>query len=100
MSSRASAARRVVETLRGGPADAAVHRILSSRATAITIVGVFVADGRDAGERLGRAGMAPHNTVDALIVASAIAARAQHILTSDPNDVGPLAGADLKIVEI
>ena len=90
----------LAETLRGGPADAAVHRILASRATAITLVGVSAADGRDAGERLGRAGMAPRNTVDALIVASVVAARAQHILTGDPDDVGPLAGADLKIVEI
>jgi predicted nucleic acid-binding protein len=88
----------LAETLRGGPTDASVHRILTSRATAITIVGLSGAAGRDGGERLGRARMPPHSTVDALIVASAVEARAQHILTGDPDDVALLAGSDLKVV--
>ena len=90
----------LAETLRGGPADARVHRILSSRATAITVVGVSEWAGRDAGERLGAAGMPPQSTVDALIVASAVEERAAHIITSDPSDIGALAGADLKVIAI
>ena len=90
----------LAETLRGVPADARVHRILSSRATAITVFGVSERAGRDAGERLGAAGMQPQSTVDALIVASAVAERAEHILTGDPSDIGPLAGVDLKIIAI
>ena len=90
----------LAEALRGGPADAHVHRILSSRTTAVTLVGVSATAGRDAGERLGTAGMPPQSTVDALIVASAVAERAEHILTGDPMDIGPLAGADLKIIAI
>jgi hypothetical protein len=90
----------LAETLRGGPADARVHRILSSRATAVAVVGVSERAGRDAGDRLGAAGMPPQNAIDALIVASAVAARAEHILTGDPKDLAPLAGLDLKIIEI
>ena len=90
----------LAETLRGGPADARVHRILSSRTTAVAIVGLSKAARRNAGERLGAAGMAPQSTVDALIVASAVAERAAHILTGDPSDIGPLAGTDLKVIVI
>lgn len=71
-----------------------------SRATAITVVGVSAEDARDAGERIGRAGMGPEKTVDALIVASAVAAGAQHMLTGDSDDIRALSGADLTIVKI
>jgi predicted nucleic acid-binding protein len=90
----------LAETLRGGPADTLVHRILSSRATAVTVVGVSERAGRDAGERLGATGLPPQSTLDALIVASAVAERAEHILTADPSDIGPLSGADLKVIAI
>jgi len=90
----------LAETLRGGHADARVHRILSSRKTSVTVVGVSEKAGRDAGERLGAAGMPPKNTVDALIVATAVAERAEHILTGDPADLRQLAGTDVKIIAI
>jgi len=90
----------LAETLRGGPADARVHRILKSRASAITIVGVSEMAGRDAGKRLSDARMGPRSTVDALIVASAVSERAEHILTCDPSDITALAGADLKVIPV
>jgi predicted nucleic acid-binding protein len=90
----------LAETLRGGSADAGVHRVLSSRATAITVVGVSEKAGRDAGERLGIAKMLPQNTIDALIVASAVEERALHILTGDPGDIAPLARRDLTIIAL
>jgi predicted nucleic acid-binding protein len=90
----------LAETLRGSRADARVHRILSSRSTAVTVVGVSEKAGRDAGERIGTARMTPRNTVDALIVACAVAERAKHIVTGDPGDIGALAGADLNIIAI
>jgi len=44
--------------------------------------------------------MASRNTVDALIVASAVTKKAAHILTGDPSDIAPLATADLKVISI
>jgi predicted nucleic acid-binding protein len=55
---------------------------------------------RDAGKRLGDTGMAPRNTVDALIVATAVAEHAEHILTVDARDITPLASADLKVISL
>ncbi len=90
----------LAEALRGGPSDARVHHILSSRSTAIALVGLSARAGRDAGERLGSAGMPAKSTVDALIVASAIEQRAQQIVTCDPADISPLAGSDLTVIPI
>jgi hypothetical protein len=77
-----------------------VNRIFNSRIAAITVVSVSEAAGRDAGSRLGTTGTARPNTVDALIVATAVAERAEHILTCDRKDIGPLAGSDLKVVPV
>lgn len=73
----------LAETLRGGPRDAPIHRVRNA-------VDVFPADeriGRLAGALLGRAG--GRNTVDALVAAEAVAARAD-VLTGDADDLRKL----------
>ena len=64
------------------------------------IVPVSVSAGRDAGERIRRAGLTSADIVAALIVAAAVEARADHILTGDPNDLWPLCGADLEVIPL
>ncbi len=73
----------LAETLRGGPRDAPIHRVRNA-------VDVFSADeqvGRLAGALLGRTGGT--NTVDALVAAEAVTARAD-VLTGDADDLRPL----------
>ena len=73
----------LAETLRGGPRDAPIHRVRNS-------VGVFSADeqvGRLAGALLGQTGGT--NTVDALVAAEAVTARAD-VLTGDADDLRAL----------
>jgi predicted nucleic acid-binding protein len=70
----------LAETLRGGPEDAPVHRVLKA-------VGIFSTPepvGRLAGKLLGRTGGT--NTVDALVAAEAALLGAD-VLTSDPGDL-------------
>ena len=83
----------VAETVRGGPADAPVNRVLKA------VGGIDVADeaiGRTAGRLLGSAGSAA--TVDAVVVATAIEAGGAVILTGDAGDLGLLAGDDPQVV--
>jgi predicted nucleic acid-binding protein len=76
----------VAETVRGGPRDAAVNRVLK----AVDAVPETTEEiGRTAGRLLGRAGSAA--TVDALVVAQAVAAGGAHVLTADTDDLGLLA---------
>ena len=73
----------LAEVLRGGPRDAPIHRVRNT-------VDVFAADeevGRLAGALLGRTGGT--NTVDALVAAEAVTARAD-VLTSDAEDLRAL----------
>ena len=76
----------VAETLRGGPRDALVHRVLNA-------VGLVPeareAHGRTAGRLLGAAGSTA--TVDALVVAHAVEAGGGQILTGDEEDLARLA---------
>jgi len=76
----------VAETVRGGPRDAPVHRVLKS-------VGVIPeareVHGRIAGRLLGAARSV--HTVDALVVAQAVEAGGAQILTGDSSDFGRLA---------
>lgn len=76
----------VAETIRGGPRDAAVHRVLK----AVDAVPAATEEiGRTAGRLLGKAGSAA--TADALVVAQAVEAGGAHILTGDPQDLELLA---------
>jgi len=83
----------VAETVRAGPADAPVNRVLKA------VGGVDVADesiGRIAGRLLGSAGSAA--TVDAIVVATAIEAGGAVILTGDADDLGTLAADDREVI--
>lgn len=76
----------LAETLRGGPGDALLHRILK------TVGSVPLATerhGRLAGRLLGEARSAA--TVDSLVVAQAIEGGGGRILTADPDDLERLA---------
>jgi predicted nucleic acid-binding protein len=83
----------VAETVRGGPADAPVNRVLKA------VGGIEVADeliGRTAGRLVGSAGSAA--TVDAIVVATAIEAGGAVILTGDAGDLGLLAAEDPQVI--
>lgn len=85
----------LAETLRGGAADAAVHRVLDA-------IGCEVATSplaaRRAGALLGRHASNPPKTVDALIVETAIEHRADVILTQDAADITALAEGRLDVL--
>jgi len=78
----------LTEVLRGGPRDAAVHRVLSR----ITIVPVTAQIARRAGELLGATGLSGHRcAVDAVVAATALELeRPIVLLTSDPDDMNRL----------
>ena len=78
----------LTEVLRGGPRDAAVHRVLSR----ITVVPVSPGLGRHAGELLGATGLPGHRcAVDAVVAATALEReRPVVLLTSDPDDLSRL----------
>jgi predicted nucleic acid-binding protein len=76
----------VAETSRGGPRDAPVHRVLNA---VDAVPPTTEAVGRKAGQLLGRARSS--STVDALIVAQAVVSGGAHVLTSDRDDLEPLA---------
>jgi predicted nucleic acid-binding protein len=78
----------LAEVLRGGPRDAAVHRVLSR----ITVVPVSPALGRHAGELLGTTGLPGKRcSVDAVVAATALEGeRPVVVLTSDPVDLNRL----------
>lgn len=76
----------VAETVRGGPRDAPVNRVLKA-VDAVPIATEKV--GRTAGRLLGQAKST--ETIDALVVAQAVVAGGGHILTGDPDDLEPLA---------
>jgi predicted nucleic acid-binding protein len=79
----------LTETLRGGPRDAAVHRVLAR----ITVVPVTAAIARRAGELLGSTGLWGHRcAIDAVTAATALEMeRPVVLLTSDPRDMSRLA---------
>jgi predicted nucleic acid-binding protein len=78
----------LAETVRGGPRDAPLNRILK----AIGSVPVAQeAHGRTAGRLLGSARSS--STVDALVVAQAVEAGGAQILTGDREDLERLAEA-------
>lgn len=75
----------LAEVLRGGPRDAAVHRILSR----VTVVPIGAEQGRAAGELLGRTGLSGHRcALDALLAVVALAQpRPVIVLTGDTDDM-------------
>jgi predicted nucleic acid-binding protein len=75
----------LTETLRGGPRDATVHRVLAR----IVVVPVTAAIARRAGELLGTTGLSGHRcAIDAVIAATALdLERPVVLLTSDPDDM-------------
>ena len=83
-----ASAMNMTEVLRGGPRDAAVHRVLSR----ITVVPVSPGLGRHAGELLGATGLpAKRCAVDAVVTNMALEwERPVVLLTSDPDDLSRL----------
>lgn len=76
----------VAETVRGGPRDAPVNRVLKAVGT---VPEAREAHGRLAGKLLGAARSSA--TVDALVVAHAVEVGGGHVLTGDPRDFRPLS---------
>lgn len=76
----------IAETVRGGPRDAPVHRVLK---TIGSVAEAREVHGRTAGRLLGAARSA--STVDALVVAHAVEAGGAQILTGDRDDLERLA---------
>jgi len=78
----------LTETLRGGPRDAALHRVLSR----ITVVPVTAQIARQAGELLGATGLSSHRcAIDAVVAATALGLKRPIVLpTSDPDDMNRL----------
>lgn len=86
----------LAETLRGGPRDAAVNRVVKAVGVAPTSPSI----GRKAGHRLGRTG--GRNVADALVAAEATEVAGSVLLTSDPDDLNLLLAdhADVRVVSI
>jgi predicted nucleic acid-binding protein len=78
----------LTELLRGGPRDAAVHRVLSR----ITVLPVTPEIAGRAGELLGANGLSGHRcAIDAVAAATAVELeRPVVLLTSDPDDLNRL----------
>ena len=76
----------VAETVRGGPRDAPVNRVLKAVGSVSETREIH---GRTAGRLLGAARSA--STVDALVVAHAVEAGGAQILTGDRDDLERLA---------
>ena len=76
----------VAETVRGGPRDAPVHRVLKAVGSVPEAREVH---GRTAGRLLGEARSS--GTVDALVVAHAVVSGGAHVLTEDREDLERLA---------
>jgi len=83
-----TAASTLAEVLRGGAADARMHRVLQR----VTVASVDMAVGRKAGELLGATGLAGHRcVVDAMLAVVALAQpRPALLLTSDPDEMARL----------
>jgi predicted nucleic acid-binding protein len=83
----------VAETVRGTAKDAPVNRIIKSVGE---VTGADEVVGRVAGGLLGSA--RSDETVDAVIVATAIEMGGAVILTGDPNHLDPLASGNPEVV--
>lgn len=83
-----TAASTLAEVLRGGPRDAALHRVLNR----ITVVPIDKPHGRIAGELLGRTGLSGHRCALVALLAAVASAQPRPVvmLTSDPDDLAQL----------
>ena len=83
-----TAASTLAEVLRGGGADARIHRILQR----VTVASIDSDAGRKAGELLGANGLSGHRfAADAMLAVVALAQpRPALLLTSDPDDMARL----------
>lgn len=82
----------LAETLRGGPRDAAVHRVLKAVGA---VPDAREAHGRIAGRLLGAAGSTA--AIDALVVAHAVEQGGGRIVTGDADDLGRLAAFEASV---
>lgn len=84
------------QTLRGGPSDAAIYRLL--HVVRVSFVGLRLA--RIAGALLGKTSTS--DVAEALIIAEALRTRPTVVLTSDPQDMAVLAEGqrDITVVPI
>jgi predicted nucleic acid-binding protein len=87
----------LAEVTRGSFSDAPINRMINAVASVVPTTEVAV---RDAGASLATIASRPAPTVDALVVATAVANLATTIVTSDPDDIGKLARGALRIVAI
>jgi predicted nucleic acid-binding protein len=78
----------VAETIRGGPKDASVHRIINMIGN---VTPTTETHGRIAGALLGEARSS--STIDALVVAHAVVGGGAVVLTGDLGDLGRLAAS-------
>jgi hypothetical protein len=80
-----TAASTLAEVLRGGPADAKIHRALAR----VSVIPLGKEQGRAAGELLGRTGLSGHRcAMDALLAVVALGQpRPVVLLTSDSSDL-------------
>lgn len=76
----------VAETVRGGPPDAPVNRVLKAVGS---VPEARETHGRRAGKLLGAARSSA--TIDALVVAHAVEVGGGHVLTGDPKDLRALS---------
>lgn len=88
----------LAEVLRGGRADAAVHRILKKYAD--SLVPTSAAAATKAGQILGEAKAPPTMTVDALIGATALERGATDLLTGDPDAHNKLWHGQLAVIPL
>lgn len=83
----------VAETVRGAATDAPVNRVVKAVGR-VDLVDEAV--GRTAGRLLGAAGSS--ETVDAIVIATAVEARGAVVLTSDQDDLRALASGYPEVV--
>ncbi len=85
----------IAEVTRGGAKDASINRLINAVAN---VAEVDEAVAREAGRRL--VNRPSHMTLDALIVATAEAAGATHIVTTDPLDVLALTSGSMHVIPL
>ena len=86
----------LAESVRGGPGDAMINRLVQRPGSQVTVHDERRA--RSAGHLLARASTA--DVVDALVVAEAIHQGGATIATSDPDDIADLASGNRNVTAV